>query len=160
MNVIAFILLSAIEGIGQQPQSPRTHRGCNGNAAVVGKCDRVHGRAFGTNGTPNLRIWQIGTDRILGVTGSGTADDGEDAIAPDNLLRALNGSELQEIGEFTRENVLKWLKAWLRADCNGVFWGALDYFEDDDFHAVCGDIDIPWANEDTKRMWDERFPNY
>src|SRR5215471_16421666 len=65
----------------------------------------------------------------------------------------LTDSELQEIGEFTRENVLRWLKAWLREDCNGFFWGALNYFEDDDFHAVCGDTDIPWANEDTKRQW-------
>jgi hypothetical protein len=72
----------------------------------------------------------------------------------------LTDSELQEIGEFTRENVSRWLKAWLKRDCNRVFWGALNYFDDDDFHAVCGDIDIPWADEDTKRKWDERFPNY
>jgi len=66
--------------------------------------------------------------------------------------------ELREIGEFTRENILRWLKRWLKADCDGAFWGALNYFEDDDFHAVCGDIDIPWADDETKRKWDKAFP--
>src|ERR1700678_3076586 len=96
----ALILLSPLRGTGQEPQSPEARRLCSGNAAVIGKCYRVHGRAFATNGTPNLRIWQIGTDRILGVTGSGIADDDEDAIVPDNLLRALNGDEHFVFGDF------------------------------------------------------------
>ena len=95
-----FILLSAVGLTGQQPQSRHVRRLCNGNPAVIDKCYRVHGRAFGTNGTPNHRIWQIGTDRILGVTGSGTADDAEDAIVPNNLLRALNGDEHFVFGDF------------------------------------------------------------
>lgn len=69
----------------------------------------------------------------------------------------LTDSELQEIDEFTRENVSRWLKRWLDDDCDGVFWGALNYFEDDDFHAVCCDIEIPWAEEETRQKWDERF---
>ena len=98
--VCALILLFAVDGAGQQPQARKARRLCNGNAAVIGKCYRVHGRAFATNGTPTLRIWQIGTDRILGVTGSRIADDAEDAIAPDNLLRALNGYEYFVFGDF------------------------------------------------------------
>jgi hypothetical protein len=75
-------------------------KSCKFNPHLVGECYRVHGRAFATNGTPNLRIWQIGTDRILGVTGSGTADDAKDAIAPDNLFRALDGDEHFVFGNF------------------------------------------------------------
>lgn len=32
-------------------------------------CRTVHGRMFAANGTPALRIWVVGTKRILGVDG-------------------------------------------------------------------------------------------
>ena len=63
----------------------------------------------------------------------------------------LTNRELQEIGEFTRENVLRWLKGWLRENFSRETY----YFMDDDFHAVCGDIDIPWAKEENRQAWDK-----
>ncbi len=33
----------------------------------VGPCFTVHGRLRGGNGTPTLRIWPVGTTRLLGV---------------------------------------------------------------------------------------------
>lgn len=35
------------------------------------KCFTVHGRLYLTNGTPSVRIWPVGTHRILGVPGEG-----------------------------------------------------------------------------------------
>jgi hypothetical protein len=47
------------------------------------------------------------------------------------------------IGKFTRENVAKWLESDMRKN------HPLDYgFAPWDFHAVCGDIDIPWATKE------------
>ena len=43
------------------------------------------------------------------------------------------------IGKFTRENVAKWLENRTRIDPG---WFPVD------FHAVCGDIDIPWATKE------------
>ena len=40
---------------------------CKGNPALVGPCFSVRGRMRMTNGGPAIRIWRIGTDRILGV---------------------------------------------------------------------------------------------
>ena len=43
------------------------------------------------------------------------------------------------IGKFTRENVAMWLENRTRMDPG---------FYPVDFHAVCGDIDIPWATKE------------
>lgn len=50
----------------------------------------------------------------------------------------LTDEELNRIGEFTRENVAKWIES------NS---GEGD-FPIDDFHAVCDDIEIPWATKE------------
>jgi hypothetical protein len=44
-----------------QPQS------CRSRSDVVGKCFNVHGRLSVYNGTPSIRLWPIGTKRLLGV---------------------------------------------------------------------------------------------
>ena len=54
--------------------------------------------------------------------------------------------ELRNIGDFTRENVLKWINSRQSLD-----WTVLQPAED--FHAVCGDIDIPWDTEKAKRIF-------
>ena len=102
MSVIAvLVIMSAVAAIGQlQARSRKAQQGCKGNAKLAGQCFQIHGRAFVSNGTPDLRIWRVGTRRILGVTASATADDAEEGIAPDNLLRALGGYKDFIFGDF------------------------------------------------------------
>jgi hypothetical protein len=50
----------------------------------------------------------------------------------------LTDEELHRIGEFTTENVAKWLDI-----CGGP-----GDFPIKDFHAVCDNIDIPWATKE------------
>lgn len=40
---------------------------CKGNPKLVGDCLVVHGRMTFANGSHNVRIWPIGTRRLLGV---------------------------------------------------------------------------------------------
>src|SRR5438874_10185804 len=40
---------------------------CRTRPDVVGRCFRVHGRLSVYNGTPSIRLWPIGTRRLLGV---------------------------------------------------------------------------------------------
>jgi hypothetical protein len=54
----------------------------------------------------------------------------------------LNQADLRSIGEFTRFNVARWVYNHL---------GPEDSMED--FHAVCGDIDIPWDTEEARLCW-------
>jgi hypothetical protein len=54
----------------------------------------------------------------------------------------LNQADLRSIGEFTRWRVAQWLYD---------HQGPEDSMED--FHAVCGDIDIPWDTEAARSVW-------
>lgn len=61
-------------------------------------------------------------------------------------LHELVPSELCEIGEFTRGNITRWFESH-----QGPEWvGALPV---EDFHAVCGDIEIPWTTETACLKW-------
>jgi len=64
----------------------------------------------------------------------------------------LSAQELQQIGRFTRENISKWLNS-----LSGHEWVSILPVED--FYAVCGDVVVPWANENNERIWREGWPN-
>jgi len=56
--------------------------------------------------------------------------------------RALSDYDLENIGEFTRENVEQWLTSH-----------SGDFSEVIDFTAVCGEIEIHWSNEDNEMAY-------
>jgi hypothetical protein len=69
-------------------------RGCRSNPAVIGRCFRVRGRIFVSNGTPSVRIQPDGTKRLLGVLPP------EQEIEPACLKEAVTwGTDV--FGEFT-----------------------------------------------------------
>jgi hypothetical protein len=53
--ILAFLLAAAAPSPPVQPP------------AQVGECRTLRGRAFLANGTPSVRMWVVGTRRILGV---------------------------------------------------------------------------------------------
>jgi hypothetical protein len=71
---------------------------CKGNSEVIDKCFTVHGRATFGSGTPALRIWPIGTKRMLGVTAGPIADDADAPICPKEMLKFDDG--IEEYGDF------------------------------------------------------------
>jgi hypothetical protein len=79
-KLLAGILLIAFPVLGQSRQ-------CKNNPSLIGACYLVHGRATFGAGTPALRIWPVGTRRMLGVTGGPIADDADNPIAPTEMLR-------------------------------------------------------------------------
>jgi hypothetical protein len=100
-SVLIFVCVTVGNSWGQQQSAAHnSKRSCKENPKIAGQCFQVHGRAFASDGTPNLRIWRAGTNRILGVTASTTADDAEDPIASDNLLRALGADQHFVFGDF------------------------------------------------------------
>jgi hypothetical protein len=63
---------------------------CQGSKQVVAPCYRVHGRLFWANGAPNIRIWIIGTHRILGVRRN-------EKGVPDSVVKLLNAPGVENI---------------------------------------------------------------
>lgn len=65
------------------------------------------------------------------------------------MERTLSTYDIENIGEFTRENVEQWLA------CN-----AGDFQQVVDFYATVGDKEIPWANEDNEMAYNDlTFPD-
>ena len=73
---------------------------CKNDPETVGPCFKIRGRVFATNGTPSVRIWRVGTKRILGVhekvLNAGNADQ---TLIPENLAEAFQPFENQVYGD-------------------------------------------------------------
>lgn len=79
MKYLLTVVLLIISVFGEQPK-------CKENPKVVAACYTIHGRATFGPGTPALRIWPVGTKRMLGVTAGPRADDADEPIAPKNFF--------------------------------------------------------------------------
>lgn len=64
---------------------------CKSDPDIIGACFTVHGRLSGWNGSPTLRIWRVGTNRILG--------DHYDWPLPENLAKHMNW-DVEAWGDF------------------------------------------------------------
>jgi hypothetical protein len=111
------VLLICTAILAQQPKTDKAAGRCQKNADLVGQCFGFHGRAFLSNGTPSLRIWPVGTNRILGVTQHPKADDAEDPIAPANLLNALGGFDHFVFGDFEVCPLTPKRPGWMQMVC-------------------------------------------
>ena len=64
---------------------------CKNDPDIAAACFIVHGRLSIWNGTPSLRIWRIGTNRIVGVTTETT---------PENVSRFWEPDDTEIYGDF------------------------------------------------------------
>jgi hypothetical protein len=71
---------------------------CREHPQLVGKCFNVHGRLSTYNGNPAVRLWRIGTKRVLGVSDQRFSLPGYRNI-PEDLSKQLNG-ETEILGDF------------------------------------------------------------
>jgi hypothetical protein len=58
------LLLSTVLATSRSMPEAQT---CRQRPDVTGKCFNVHGRLSVYNGTPSIRVWPMGTKRLLGV---------------------------------------------------------------------------------------------
>ena len=68
---------------------PAGPRPCQEHPQLIAKCFSVSGRARLYNGTPSVRIWPVGTNRLLGVSEGNFALPGYENL-PTELKNMLN----------------------------------------------------------------------
>ena len=96
MKAFAILALIFASLFGAAESKPK----CKGNPKVIGACYVVHGRLSLWNGTPALRIWRIGSKRILGVTAGPIRDDADEPIYPAKVKKLIPGYGVQVYGDY------------------------------------------------------------
>jgi len=88
--ISVLVLLFSISGYAAfaQTGSQSTLKPCRSQPSRVGKCFTVRGRLSLYNGAPTIRLWRVGTKRMLGVSAS-YSQEGYSSI-PETLEKQLN----------------------------------------------------------------------
>jgi hypothetical protein len=63
---VSALLLVALSVLAQTSAGP-VAKSCRARADLVGSCFNVRGRLSVYNGTPSIRLWPVGSKRLLGV---------------------------------------------------------------------------------------------
>ena len=93
-------LLVLILSAGVSAMSPplQAQKSCREHPQLIGKCFNVRGRLSTYNGAPAVRLWRIGTRRVLGISEQRFSLP-EYRNLPEDLTKQLNG-ENEIFGDF------------------------------------------------------------
>lgn len=65
--IVLLLLVGSVVTVGSfRPEG--TERSCRNHPQLAGKCFNVRGRLSVYNGSPAVRIWRVGSRRVLGVS--------------------------------------------------------------------------------------------
>lgn len=76
----------------------QAQKSCREHPELIGKCFRVRGRLSVYNGAPAVRLWRIGTKRVLGISQQRFSLPDYRNL-PEDLTKQLNG-ENEIFGDF------------------------------------------------------------
>ena len=82
---IRLILVACVVIFGKPYAYSASAPKCKGNPKIVATCFKVHGRLSTGADTIQLRLWPIGTKRMLGVSDGPAINDAEHPIYPKEL---------------------------------------------------------------------------
>jgi hypothetical protein len=91
------VIATALSVSGAPQRTPKRKIACK-ILENAGSCYWAHGRLAAYNGTPTMRLWKIGTKRILAVHSGpgfkrGGTEENEDPEMPENVERAMKPFE-------------------------------------------------------------------
>jgi hypothetical protein len=84
---LVLILCGSVSAISPPPAADKS---CREHPQLIGKCFKVRGRLSTYNGNPAVRLWRIGTGRVLGVSDQRFSLPGYRNI-PEDLAKQLDG---------------------------------------------------------------------
>lgn len=93
----AIIFLMAITYTG--PVSATSVGSCRQHPQLIGSCFNLRGRLSVYNGAPAIRLWKVGTRRMLGISEQRFAQPGFRNI-PEEVEKQLNG-DVEIFGDYT-----------------------------------------------------------
>jgi len=85
--MLFLILYGSISAMSPPPSAEKS---CREHPQLIGKCFNVRGRLSTYNGNPAVRLWNIGTRRVLGVSDQRFSLAGYRNI-PEDLAKQLDG---------------------------------------------------------------------
>ena|SRR5438876_6365478 len=92
------LLLILCGSVSATSPSVSVEKSCREHPQLAGKCFNVHGRLSTYNGNPAVRLWNLRTKRMLGVSDQRFAVPGYRNI-PEELVKQLDG-ENHVYGDF------------------------------------------------------------
>jgi len=98
IRIAASLLLILCGSVATISPPVSVEKSCREHPQLVGKCFNVHGRLSTYNGNPAVRLWRIGTKRVLGVSDQRFSLPGYRNI-PEDLAKQLDG-ENEILGDF------------------------------------------------------------
>lgn len=96
--VMVFVLLLIPMGTTLAEENPK-NKPCRDHPKLSGPCFKIRGRMAFYNGTPSLRIWPVGTNRILGISEGRFYLEGYDNV-PEELVRQLTTFDTVMFADF------------------------------------------------------------
>jgi hypothetical protein len=97
LTLFSFLAVSSILP-STLPTPEAQEKSCRQHPQLIGKCFTVHGRLSVYNGAPALRIWKVGTKRMLGVSEQRFAVPGYRNV-PETIQNQLN-QDVDIFGDF------------------------------------------------------------
>ena len=66
--ILALLVLGSTAAAAAQQHASACHKPCREHPQLEGRCFSIRGRMSVSNGAPSVRIWRVGTKRLLGVS--------------------------------------------------------------------------------------------
>jgi hypothetical protein len=90
VRIATSLLLIVCGSVSAASPPPAVDKSCREHPQLIGKCFMVRGRLSTYNGNPAVRLWRIGTRRVLGVSDQRFSLPGYRNI-PEDLAKQLDG---------------------------------------------------------------------
>ncbi len=97
-RITASLILVLCGSVSARSPSAFEPTSCREHPQLIGKCFSVRGRLSVYNGAPAIRLWRIGTRRVLGISEQRFSQPDYRNL-PEDLTKQLNG-ENEIFGDF------------------------------------------------------------